>query len=214
MRISSGVMIVWAGNTIGRITPSARRWCREYLGVSARRGSDVPRVLREWLSRGLGERNQQGRRPFVAEREGRRLLVHCLPSLNQSVLLFEERMRAQHTFWDMGLTPREAEVLRWLAAGKTNPEIGRILSISARTAQIHLNHIYRKLGVENRTAAVAVAFEMSEPRGDAGRALGAGAERAAGPGAVDRRALLRARPGLARVGRPRASDQAAGRRGA
>jgi len=51
------------------------------------------------------------------------------------------------------LTTREAEVLRWVAAGKSDAQIGAILGISARTVQKHLQNVYDKLGVENRTAA-------------------------------------------------------------
>jgi DNA-binding CsgD family transcriptional regulator len=53
-----------------------------------------------------------------------------------------------------GLTAREAEVLRWVAAGKSDAQVSAILRISARTVQKHLQNIYEKLGVENRTAAV------------------------------------------------------------
>lgn len=53
-----------------------------------------------------------------------------------------------------GLTARETEVLRWVAAGKSDAQIGAILRISARTVQKHLQNVYDKLGVENRTAAV------------------------------------------------------------
>jgi DNA-binding CsgD family transcriptional regulator len=52
-----------------------------------------------------------------------------------------------------GLTGRESEVLRWVAAGKSDAQIGAILRISARTVQKHLQNIYDKLGVESRTAA-------------------------------------------------------------
>jgi DNA-binding CsgD family transcriptional regulator len=55
------------------------------------------------------------------------------------------------------LTPREREVLRWLAAGKTDRDIGAILDISPRTVHKHLQHIYAKLGVETRTAAAVQA---------------------------------------------------------
>ena len=53
-----------------------------------------------------------------------------------------------------GLTTRESEVMYWLACGKTDVEIAALLSISPRTVQKHLEHIYVKLGVETRTAAV------------------------------------------------------------
>ncbi|WP_232229864.1 helix-turn-helix transcriptional regulator [Polaromonas glacialis] len=59
-----------------------------------------------------------------------------------------------------GLTQREAEVMHWLACGKTDAEIAALLSISPRTVQKHLEHIYVKLGVETRTAAVMRALAI------------------------------------------------------
>ena len=56
------------------------------------------------------------------------------------------------------LTAREREVLHWLAAGKTDRDIGAILGISPRTVHKHLQRIYEKLGVETRTAAVVRAL--------------------------------------------------------
>ncbi|MDF3832665.1 response regulator [Cupriavidus basilensis] len=55
------------------------------------------------------------------------------------------------------LTPREAEVMVWVARGKTNRDVAEILGMSPRTVNKHLEHIYEKLGVETRTAAVAAA---------------------------------------------------------
>lgn len=59
------------------------------------------------------------------------------------------------------LTPREAEVLCWVAQGKTNIEIGCILGVSRRTAQKHLEHIFRKLSVRTRTAAVLRVLSLT-----------------------------------------------------
>lgn len=76
-----------------------------------------------------------------------------------SPLLEEQQAAVQPTsFALLGLTQREAEVLQWVAQGKTNIEIGIILGISAETVRKHLQHIFEKLGVETRTAAIAVAF--------------------------------------------------------
>lgn len=75
------------------------------------------------------------------------------------------------------LTQREAQVMHWLGFGKTDADIAALLCISRRTVQKHLEHIYVKLGVETRTAAVmrsvraradqAAPVAMGEP----GRAL-------------------------------------------
>lgn len=59
----------------------------------------------------------------------------------------------------LGLTPREAEVLFWVARGKTNDEIATVLGIGLTTVKKHLESTFAKLGVENRTAAAAMALE-------------------------------------------------------
>lgn len=61
-----------------------------------------------------------------------------------------------------GLTLREEDVMHWLACGKTDAEIAALLSISPRTVQKHLEHIYVKLGVETRTAAVMRALAAAD----------------------------------------------------
>jgi len=60
---------------------------------------------------------------------------------------------------ELGLTTREGEVLSWLSKGKTNRDIAQILGLSPRTVDKHLEQIYSKLGVENRTAAAAIAVK-------------------------------------------------------
>jgi DNA-binding NarL/FixJ family response regulator len=57
----------------------------------------------------------------------------------------------------LGLTPRETEVLRLLAAGMSDREIAEALSISERTAGNHVQHAMQKIGVESRTAAAVFA---------------------------------------------------------
>jgi DNA-binding response OmpR family regulator/DNA-binding CsgD family transcriptional regulator len=57
----------------------------------------------------------------------------------------------------LAVTTREAEVLLWIARGKSNRDIAEILKLSPRTVNKHLEQIYVKLGVENRTSAAALA---------------------------------------------------------
>jgi len=57
------------------------------------------------------------------------------------------------------LTPREAEVLFWISEGKSNRDIGIILGAKTRTICKHVEHIFGKLNVENRTSAALVGLE-------------------------------------------------------
>jgi DNA-binding CsgD family transcriptional regulator len=59
----------------------------------------------------------------------------------------------------LALTPREAEVLFWISQGKSNQDIGVILGAKTGTICKHVEHIFGKLNVENRTAAAVVALE-------------------------------------------------------
>ncbi|MCY0964505.1 response regulator transcription factor [Parathalassolituus penaei] len=60
----------------------------------------------------------------------------------------------------LGITRRESEVLYWLSYGKTNWEIAQILNMSPRTVNKHLELMFRKLGVDNRTAAAAMSIRI------------------------------------------------------
>jgi|JI10StandDraft_1071094.scaffolds.fasta_scaffold166086_2 DNA-binding NarL/FixJ family response regulator len=59
-----------------------------------------------------------------------------------------------------GLTPREAEVLSWVAQGKGNADIGTLLNMTERTAKQHVSSCFQKMGVENRSAATLMAVEV------------------------------------------------------
>ncbi|MBW4708182.1 response regulator [Roseobacter sp. YSTF-M11] len=63
----------------------------------------------------------------------------------------------QHLGEVFGLTPREAEVLYWLSLGKANRDIAQILSLSSRTINKHLEQVFQKMGVDNRTSAAVSA---------------------------------------------------------
>ena len=62
----------------------------------------------------------------------------------------------------LGLTAREAEVLHWVGCGKSNPDIATILGMGVATVKTHLIHIFEKLGLENRAAAMLRALEVPD----------------------------------------------------
>ncbi len=60
---------------------------------------------------------------------------------------------------DFNLTQREEEVLSWVIEGKTDWEIGRILTISQRTVRFHIDNIIKKFGVSNKLQAAVTAVK-------------------------------------------------------
>ena len=102
-------------------------------------------------------------RPFVAERDSRRLTIQILRDRGGSFLLLSERKLriAPADIASLGLSPRETEVLAWLAHGKSNAEIAGILGLSPATIKHCLERVYGKLDVGTRAAATAVAVTVA-----------------------------------------------------
>jgi DNA-binding CsgD family transcriptional regulator len=80
--------------------------------------------------------------------------------LGAAALLQEIERRSAATQPVLDLTPRESEVLRLVAAGRSNRQIGDALFISAKTAGVHVSNILMKLGVTSRTEAAVVAHRL------------------------------------------------------
>ena len=87
------------------------------------------------------------------------LLVRMVNENRQSA---EPRQQAKKPKGPMpkGITPREVEVLRLLAQGRTNPQIAQELAVSRGTVKIHVQNIIAKLGVSDRTQAAVRAIEL------------------------------------------------------
>ncbi|MEU6748130.1 response regulator transcription factor, partial [Spirillospora sp. NPDC046719] len=87
----------------------------------------------------------------------------------------------------LGLTPREYEVLRLVAEGRSNRDIAEALFISVKTASVHVSNILGKLDVANRGEAAATAHRLMLFAGSAGRSAGrpgAGGHGSGGHGSV------------------------------
>jgi len=159
-----------AFNPQGRIqwaTSQAHRWMKEYCTQGARRSEYLPSPLREWTQQQLDRLNRASAlpcslQPFVIARGERTLTIRLVRNGVNFLLVFDEANAActMEQFASLGLSRRESEILSWVVQGKTNPEIGTILSISPRTVQKHLEHIYSRLGVENRHAAIVTSMAM------------------------------------------------------
>ena len=140
----------------GRIqfaTGQANLWIKE-LFTKGRRLDHLPKELIRWLDDEISRRRASR---FVVGRAGRRLFVQLVFRETDSVcLLLERSPGVSPTLGALrSLTRRQVEVLTWVARGKTNEEIARILNLKPKTIGKYLERIYPKLGVENRTAAAS-----------------------------------------------------------
>ncbi|MCI0418095.1 MAG: helix-turn-helix transcriptional regulator [Acidobacteria bacterium] len=149
---------------IHQLTPLAEQHLREYFMGQARLGSHLPQCVEQWVRLQMGLPNQDdvstAPMPLIVKGNGKRLLVRFFSHLSQPFLVLSEESGVAElaAFQRLGLTRRETEVLAWVTRGKTNADIATILGSSPRTVEKHLEHIFQKLGVENRTAAAAAAL--------------------------------------------------------
>ncbi len=123
-------------------------------GAAVRAGAVLPAPLDGWLRREIADGVAE---PWTELPAGRGTVgVRAIRDAGTGgwlLYLREEIADETAPLDELPLTPREREVLHWVAAGKSDAQIAAILGASPRTVQKHLEHIYEKLGVESRTAA-------------------------------------------------------------
>ncbi|MCA0937157.1 response regulator [Vibrio alginolyticus] len=96
--------------------------------------------------------------PLEASYAGDYNRIHSLVRISKPKQNGSEKDLQTH----LGLTKRESQVLYWLSFGKTNWEIAQILEMSPRTVNKHLEQVYKKLDVDNRTSAASVSIRILE----------------------------------------------------
>jgi DNA-binding CsgD family transcriptional regulator len=161
-----------AVNRDGRImwaTPQAQKLLADSLGAGAVDEVILPESLRLWLEQaqaGKGGAKEGGTKAAAAIPDHPELKLHYMGNAGSNEFLL--RLAKESTSLlpaalasEFRLTTREGEVLSWLSKGKTNRDIAQILGLSPRTVDKHLEQIYAKLGVENRTAAAAIATDAA-----------------------------------------------------
>lgn len=152
---------------ICHMSPQAQHLLMAYFRWTDR--SRLPVPIEDWLRRHEPSMDAAlaPLRPLVVERDGRRLTIQVLRSHGGPFLILSERKLriAPADIASLGLTPRETEVLAWLAHGKSNAEIAGILGLAPATIKHCLERIYGKLDVGTRAAATAVAVAAAGRRG-------------------------------------------------
>lgn len=113
----------------------------------------------DWLARGAPA---DAAHEFTAGKVRRSASATPAPEAGEWIVVLKEIDDTVHSnalAARFGLTAREAEVLLWVSRGKTNRDIGDILGMAPRTVNKHLEHLFRKLHVETRAAAAALAIK-------------------------------------------------------
>lgn len=155
-----GVAVVDGRGRLAWRSPQAQHWLGEAFGQA-----DLDAAAR-WLAEATpGPTPDEAAPPPLLRRplpDGRVLAARHLGSIGmgEAMWLLSPQAAgevAPSRLASAALTPRETEVLSWVAKGKTNRDVADILGMSPRTVNKHLEHVFEKLGVETRAAAAALA---------------------------------------------------------
>jgi DNA-binding NarL/FixJ family response regulator len=159
LAVSRQGKIMWA-------TPQAQKLLADNLQNAANDELVLPEPMLQWLEQAQKGRTGSKTPAMASFPENEQLRLQYMGKLGPNEFLLRlakdssASIPAQFSS-ELGLTTREGEVLSWLSKGKTNRDIAQILGLSPRTVDKHLEQIYAKLGVENRTAAAAIATSAS-----------------------------------------------------
>lgn len=174
-------LVVGADGTIRWQSPQAARQIAAYSGDDADCAADVddghdgdapartaaratlPPPLRDWFANWLARGcPADAVHEFAAGQVRRSATATPAPEPGEWIVILREIDDTAHRnalATRFGLTMREAEVLLWVSRGKTNRDIGDIVGMAPRTVNKHLEHLFRKLHVETRAAAAALAIK-------------------------------------------------------
>jgi DNA-binding NarL/FixJ family response regulator len=155
LAVSRQGKIMWA-------TPQAHKLLSDNLAADANDELVLPDPMLQWLEQARTGKAGPKTPSMASFPDNEQIRLQYMGQLGPNEFLLRlakdssTNTSAQFSS-ELGLTTREGEVLSWLSKGKTNRDIAQILGLSPRTVDKHLEQIYAKLGVENRTAAAAIA---------------------------------------------------------
>ncbi len=160
------IVVLGAGGGDWRAAPWAQKTLVEHFGPLSRMG--LPEAVHEWTLEQqrvlLDDGHPRINQPLVSRLGDRELVVRFVRRAGdrRGVLVLENRQprREAAELERAGLTAKEAEVLLLLLRGESTPGAARALDVSRATLNKHLQHIYRKLGVSSRSAAIAAAGDV------------------------------------------------------
>jgi len=162
-----GAIVVEIAGQVQFMTQRAQELLSQYF--LPRIPYSLPESLKHWFKDQISRLTFNGNvpsrcLPLHIQQAGKQLIVRLIPApiKEQYILLLEEEELQSFSISALellGLTKREAEVLFWIAKDKSNAAIAKAIGCSEGTVRKHLEHLYGKLNVQTRTAAVMVSLE-------------------------------------------------------
>ena len=157
-------LAVDASGTIAWLTPAAKELLDDFirhhkLSNQAAVGEQLPKPIFSWF-----KQHSQAPSEEFRSSTGISIIMEPCQHAGEYLLLIKKcagEWNLESLKDSLGLTFREAEILMWISRGKTNKEVGLILDSSHRTVNKHLEHIFEKLGVATRAAAVAMVLQRT-----------------------------------------------------
>ena len=163
----TSVITLTSSGQVQVMTRRAEALLLKYFQPLGESGYHLPDTLQRWVNYQLSPTAglASSRSPLRVEHAGQALTIRLFcdpPGENSWLLLVEEvpTPLSAELFEGLGLSPREAEVLFWLVQNKCPQEIATRLNCRCGTVKKHLEHIYKKLGVQTRLAAVTQALKQ------------------------------------------------------
>lgn len=163
----TSLIILTSAGQVQVMTRRAEALLLKYFQPLGESGYHLPDTLQRWVNYQLSSTAKlaSSRSPLRVEHAGQALTIRLFCDHlgeNSWLLLVEEvpTPLSADLFEGLGLSPREAEVLFWLVQNKCPQEIATRLSCRCGTVKKHLEHIYKKLGVQTRLAAVTQALKQ------------------------------------------------------
>jgi DNA-binding NarL/FixJ family response regulator len=159
-----GLVVLSSEGQVQEVTPQSVAWLEAYFPKPTST-SQLPDHLWAWVKHQIScstlESNiSKAQLPLRIEQAGRQLVIRLVIEQEQYLLLLEEQtLSLSQSLALLGLSQRETEVLFWIMQGKDNKAIAVHLTVGKSTVSKHLESIYRKLGVQSRTEAIASALE-------------------------------------------------------
>ncbi|MBW4554415.1 MAG: helix-turn-helix transcriptional regulator [Trichormus sp. ATA11-4-KO1] len=163
-----GMITMSASGNVQVMTQKAWEMLTQYFSYSRTQGFNLPELLQHWVNYQISQSDNDHVTPFYPplriEQEHKCLIVRliCDRPQEQYLLMLEEQPLSSFSLQSLemlGLTRREAEILFWGAKDKSTKEIASLLDCSDKTVEKHFEHIYEKLGVQTRIAAIMQALD-------------------------------------------------------